>query len=116
MTTVLDKWTNKVSYNQTVNMLKQFDYYKYAVLQTKELGNVLIVHTNRSGNFMLGTKRVLQLFHKYNCDYTLTCYPAKHYTKRCLIANKLSILFANEDKELIFNPDYHYPDISVGVN
>lgn len=116
MTTLLKhEWTNQDNIQQAKTNDISVKVLGYVVLHTKEVGNVLCVHTDIKGHFELSTEKVQQLFKTFKCSRTLTCFPHKHYIQEPELAKRLNIMFPDINEPLTFNPLKYYPDITVGI-
>lgn len=112
---VLKHYTNKQSLLIASNNRSTLKIYGYVILHTKEVGNILLTHTDRDGNFTLDIGKVVDLFLNNHCNATLTCFPAKHYIQEPELAELLNILLPDINEIIAFNPVSDYPDIQLSI-
>jgi hypothetical protein len=85
------KWTQEIE-----DTIKSFwlGRTKSIVLESAEIGRVLLIHTSKKGEFVdYSTQEVIQLFELWHVGIIFTCFPSQQYQNRPAIAEKLHIQF-----------------------
>jgi hypothetical protein len=86
---------------ETLTLLHWDKKFDYTIADTKERGRILFTHTCKAGEFGIGVDLVKTLYSDYNCDHTVTCYPAMQYKIHPKEAKELNILYKGVNAQII---------------
>lgn len=78
----------------------------YIILDSRESGRILLLHSDRYGKFALDTKEIERLFIYFRCNALMTCYPKQHAILHKDLVRELNIMYLDCNKAIAQDWDW----------